>query len=212
MAIEILSLIPFGFFKSTQHSNSAHLSRLCPFNQPIQKPTPTYTCNNITMGTTSVRRNLFNNHLSKRAVSTVPPMQGSSSNTSNVQSSRSGSSSETNSTSLDLTTGSTDNGEIVVKDKNGGYKLDIPVLAPVIGGEDGDEIEGFDESQNGGGSGATVVSTGETEIGGREKESMWNGNELLLRQKRECVYVYTRTNAWLRNRGQLDRNDVPQSE
>lgn len=163
------------------------------------------------MGTTSVRRNLFNNHLSKRAVSTVPPMQGSSSNT-NVQSSRSGSSSETNSTSLNLTTGSTDNGEIVVKDKNGGYRLDIPVLAPVIGGEDGDEIEGFDESQNGGGSGATVVSTGETEIGGREKESMWNGNELLLRQKKECVYVYTRTNAWLRNRGQLDRNDVPQSE
>ena len=161
------------------------------------------------MGTTSVRRNLFNNHLSKRAVPTVPPMQGSSSNTSNVQSSRSGSSSETNSSSLNITTGSTDNGEIVVKDKNGGYKLDIPMLAPVVGGEDGDEIEGFDESQNGGGSGATVVSTGETEIGGREKESMWNGNELLLRQMGACVY---RTNAWLRNRGQLDRNDVPQSE
>ena len=124
------------------------------------------------MGTTSVRRNLFNNHLSKRAMSTVPPMQGSGSNTSNVQSSRSGSSSETNSSSLNMTTGSTDNEEIVVKDKNGGYKLDIPVLAPVVGGEDGDEIEGFDESQNGGGSGATVVSTGETEIGGREKESM----------------------------------------
>lgn len=135
------------------------------------------------MGTTSVRRNLFNNHLSKRAVSTVPPMQGSSNNTSNVQSSRSGSSSETNSSSLNLTAGSNDSGEIVVKDKNGSYKLDIPVLAPIVGGEDGDEIEGFDESQNGG-SGATVVSTGETEIGGREKESMWNGNRLLLCQKR----------------------------
>lgn len=142
------------------------------------------------MGTTSVRRNLFNSHLSKRAVSTVPPMQGSSSNTSNVQSSRSGSSSETNSSSLNITTGSTDNGEIVVKDKNGGYKLDIPVLAPVIGGEDGDEIEGFDETQNGGGSGATVVSTGETEIGGREKESMWSGNGLLLRQGKYRANVW----------------------
>lgn len=64
----------------------------------------------------------------------------------------------------------------MVKDKNGAYKLDIPVLSPVIvggGGEDGDEMDGFEDSQNeGAGSGATVVdSTGETEIGGREKES-----------------------------------------
>lgn len=64
----------------------------------------------------------------------------------------------------------------MVKDKNGAYKLDIPVLSPVTvggGGEDGDEMDGFEDSQNGGaGSGATVVdSTGETEIGGREKES-----------------------------------------
>lgn len=63
----------------------------------------------------------------------------------------------------------------MVKDKNGAYKLDIPVLSPVIvgNGEDGDEMDGFEDSQNGGpGSGPTVVdSTGETEIGAREKES-----------------------------------------
>lgn len=61
----------------------------------------------------------------------------------------------------------------MVKDKNGGYKLDIPVLPLVGAGEDGEEMEGFDESQNGGGSTATIVnSNGETEIDGREKESM----------------------------------------
>lgn len=59
----------------------------------------------------------------------------------------------------------------MVKDKNGSYKLDIPAL-PVIVGEDGEEIEGFDEGHNGGGPGSAVDSTGETELGGREKESM----------------------------------------
>lgn len=122
------------------------------------------------MGTTSVRRNLFNSNLSKRAVPSVPPMQGASNNTFNLQSSSHPSSSETNPSSSNNTRPA-DSDEIVVKDKNGSYKLDIPVL-PVIVGEDGEEIEGFDEGHNGGRPGSAVNSTGETELGGREKESM----------------------------------------
>lgn len=95
-------------------------------------------------------------------------MQGASNNTFNLQSSHPGSS-ETNSSN---NARSADNDEFVVKDKNGSYKLDIPVLPPVIVGENGEEIEGFDDGQNGGGSGSTVVdSAGETDLGGREKES-----------------------------------------
>lgn len=94
-------------------------------------------------------------------------MQGASNNTFNLQSSHPGSS-ETNSSN---NARSADNDEFVVKDKNGSYKLDIPVLPPVIVGENGEEIEGFDDGQNGGGSGSTVVdSAGETDLGGREKE------------------------------------------
>lgn len=128
------------------------------------------------MPATSVRRNLFNSNFSKHSVPSAPPMQGANNNVSNVQSSCSVTvSSETNQSSLNATAGSTDNGEIVVKDKNGGYKLDIPVLPLVGAGEDGGEMEGFDESQNGGGSAATIVnSNGETEIDGQEKESTWS--------------------------------------
>ena len=120
------------------------------------------------MGTPSVRRNLFNSNLSKRAVSSVPPMQGASNNTFNLRSSSHPGSSETNPSSNNARPADSD--EIVVKDKNGSYKLDIPIL-PMMTGEDGDEMEGFDEGHNGGGPGSVVDSTGETELGGREKES-----------------------------------------
>lgn len=68
-----------------------------------------------------------------------------------------------------------DNGDIVVKDKNGGYRLDIPVLSPTMTGEDGDEVpmEGVEEGRPSGGSGGTGVSSvGDADISGREKESM----------------------------------------
>lgn len=77
-----------------------------------------------------------------------------------------------------------DNGEIVPRDQNGNYKLDIPVLPPVMLGEDGDEagaMEGVEEGGAGaggrssGGSGSTGVNSGsaavDAELGGREKES-----------------------------------------
>jgi hypothetical protein len=60
----------------------------------------------------------------------------------------------------------------VVRDKNGGYKLDVPVLPPVVG-EDGDEMEGVEGSGATGGSAATGAdSTAQTEISGREKEKI----------------------------------------
>ena len=136
------------------------------------------------MGASSVRRNLFSSNLSKRSGPTLPPIQGSSHGTSNGNSNNASNlQSPTHTTSsadtiplnnsnvmTGSTAGTSDTGEIVVKDKNGAYKLDIPVLPPVIvgSGDDGDEMDGFEDTQNGG---ATVVdSTGETDIGGREKE------------------------------------------
>ncbi|KAK1149934.1 hypothetical protein N8T08_003490 [Aspergillus melleus] len=40
-----------------------------------------------------------------------------------------------------LSSGPIDNGEIVTRDKNGGYKLDIPVLPPIAGREGEEEME-----------------------------------------------------------------------
>ncbi|KAE8388854.1 hypothetical protein BDV23DRAFT_158220 [Aspergillus alliaceus] len=127
------------------------------------------------MGTT-VRRNLFHHHhLSKRSVSVAPSnasAQGgtngglpglSSHNMSSAPSEPSQSSSS----------GMVDAGEIVVKDNNGTYKLDIPILPPVVG-EDEDEMEGIKEDGAARGSGATGAdTTAQTEISGREKESMF---------------------------------------
>ncbi|XHF96912.1 hypothetical protein AWENTII_000522 [Aspergillus wentii] len=125
------------------------------------------------MGTTSVRRNLFHHNLSRNSVSTAPHnahMQSGGHGPSGLQSQiiQSGSFEATTSS---LSNGPIDNGEIVVKDKNGSYKLDIPMLPPVAGSEDGDEMEGVDG--NSGGSGTTGAdSAGETEVSGREKEKI----------------------------------------
>lgn len=81
-------------------------------------------------------------------------------------------SSSSDSAASTLTNGQIDNGEIVVKDKNGGYELDIPVLAPVLGSEDGDEMDGVEEAAVS--SGPATADSGESEISGREKESMFS--------------------------------------
>ncbi|KAL4801713.1 hypothetical protein BDV18DRAFT_72201 [Aspergillus unguis] len=110
------------------------------------------------MGTTSVRRNLFQNHLSRRPVSTAPN-NGPSGLSSQV--------SQSSAPDLNppVASGSSDDGEIVVKDKNGGYSLDIPVLPPIVG-EDGDEMEGIE------GAAETTDPTGQGEMSGREKEKI----------------------------------------
>ncbi|GFF58085.1 hypothetical protein IFM46972_10995 [Aspergillus udagawae] len=125
------------------------------------------------MGTTSVRRNLFHHNLSRRPVSATPgSMQsGRSNGTSGPASHTLQSSAESMGPSL--SSGTLDNGDIVVRDKNGGYKLDIPVLPPAITGEIGDGMDGLDEGGTSGGAGATAVdSASQTEISGREKEKI----------------------------------------
>lgn len=124
------------------------------------------------MGATSVRRNLFHHNLSRRPVSAAPPnpvAQGGS-DASNLQS-RMLKSSSAESMASTLRSGPVDNGEIVVRDKNGSYELDIPLPLATIGNEDGDEM---DANEAGVGSGTAVAapeSTEETEVSGREKES-----------------------------------------
>lgn len=119
------------------------------------------------MGTTSVRRNLFQNHLSRRPVSTSGPSNGSSGLSSQVAQLNAP---ETNSS---VAVGSMDDNEIVVKDKNGSYKLEIPVLPPITG-DDGDDMEGIEAGGGPGGNptGATgATSTGQGEMSGDEKDS-----------------------------------------
>lgn len=64
---------------------------------------------------------------------------------------------------------SPDNGDIVPRDKNGCYKLDIPVLPPAVFEEadGGDSMEGIEHS---GGAEIPVEEGGE--LAGRDKESM----------------------------------------
>ncbi|KAJ9272184.1 hypothetical protein DTO212C5_1689 [Paecilomyces variotii] len=128
------------------------------------------------MGPTSVRRNLFHHHLSRRPASTAstPPIEEGHEVTGRPHVTRTASTVELAGSSS-LGAGPVDNGDIVVKDKNGGYRLDIPVLSPTMTGEDGDEVpmEGVEEGRPSGGSGGTGVSSvGDADISGREKEKI----------------------------------------
>ncbi|OGM41596.1 hypothetical protein ABOM_008768 [Aspergillus bombycis] len=126
------------------------------------------------MGTTSVRRNIFHHHLSKRSVSAALPNASMQSGTtgglpslsSHVMPSASYESTQS------LGPGLVDGGEIVVKDKNGDYKLDIPVLPPAVAREDGDEMEGMEGGATRGSGPTGAESTAQIEISGREKEKI----------------------------------------
>jgi len=66
-----------------------------------------------------------------------------------------------------------DNGDIVVRDKNGAYKVDVPMLPPRLIGDDADE-GGMEGIEGGGQSGGAAGSGGvadEGEMSSREKES-----------------------------------------
>lgn len=53
-----------------------------------------------------------------------------------------------------------------MRDKNGGYKLDVPSLPHALVGEDGEELGDLDAEE----SGETAFDS--SELSGREKESM----------------------------------------
>lgn len=137
---------------------------------PIQHPA------HSKMAPTSVRRNLFHHHLSRRPASTTsstPTIEEGHEVSARSHLSRTPSTAEL-AASSSLGAGPVDNGEIVIKDKNGGYRLDIPMLSPAMAGEEGEEarMEGVEEGRPSGGSGGTGVSSvGDADISGREKES-----------------------------------------
>jgi hypothetical protein len=59
----------------------------------------------------------------------------------------------------------TENKEIVVRDKNGGYKLDTPALPQPLVGEDGEELGELDADGDG------AAGFDSSELSGRDKES-----------------------------------------
>jgi hypothetical protein len=74
-----------------------------------------------------------------------------------------------------LSTAPLDNGDIVARDKNGGYKVDIPMLPPGMMGDDADEggMEGIEDGGQGGGAVGSGGGADDGEINGREKESRY---------------------------------------
>lgn len=125
------------------------------------------------MGTT-VRRNLFHHHLSRRPASAAPNPLGHGGNNETRQL-RVEKPTSSDAAASPLVSGSADDDDIVVKDKNGGYQLDVPALAPILASNDCDAMNGVDEA---GTSGADVPGTtsatdpaGDADISGREKES-----------------------------------------
>ncbi|KAL4818199.1 hypothetical protein BDW67DRAFT_14025 [Aspergillus spinulosporus] len=131
------------------------------------------------MGTTSVRRNLFQNHISSRPISNTAPNTRTSGLSSQVLQSNVPESNSSNPVGL------MDDGEIVVKDKNGSFTLDIPVLPPIVG-EDEDEMEGIETEGTGGDSTAATgaESTGQGGMSGRQKEKFEAGlMEIMYRNR-----------------------------
>lgn len=129
------------------------------------------------MGPTSVRPNIFQQGLNRRHASTAPPNTNMNMNiqpgtTSNGLANRP--SHRLKPTTSDPSTARnikiSENKEIVVRDKNGGYKSDIPALPDDLIGEDGEELGDLEGDESG------EMSFDRTELGGRDKESMFSFN------------------------------------
>ncbi|KAJ5779010.1 hypothetical protein N7457_006730 [Penicillium paradoxum] len=93
------------------------------------------------MNPTSVRRNLFHGNLSRRPASVGPPNGSIPQNTSGLSNRPSHRLKPTSSDSgPPARSFKVENKDIVVRDKNGSYKLDIPTLPHALIGEDGEEL------------------------------------------------------------------------
>lgn len=92
----------------------------------------------------SVRRNLFHGNLSRRPASAGPP-NGVVPNGVVPNTSVSNRPTRLKPTSSDsgpqIRALKAENKDIVVRDKNGSYKLEVPILPPALVGEDGEELE-----------------------------------------------------------------------
>lgn len=118
------------------------------------------------MNSTSVRRNLFQQNLSRRPASAGPP-NGNVPPSNNVPSNRP--SHRLKPTGSDSSSSRTiklsDNRDIVSRDKTGSYKVDVPALPHVLVGEDGEELGelGSDEPEE--------AAFDTSALRGREKDS-----------------------------------------
>ncbi|KAJ5166484.1 uncharacterized protein N7482_005265 [Penicillium canariense] len=120
------------------------------------------------MGPTSVRRNLFHQNLSRRPASTGPP-NGNVPPGNNALSNRPSHSHRLKPTGSDSSSRPiklSENKEIVVRDQNGGYKLDVPALPNALVGEDGEELGELEAEE----CGETALDS--SELSGREKEKL----------------------------------------
>ncbi|KAH8689681.1 hypothetical protein BGW36DRAFT_74689 [Talaromyces proteolyticus] len=139
------------------------------------------------------RRNLFQGHLNRRPPSATASASTSTSVSSNNshQASALGpnnhipdnpkvtiSNTTSSSASSALIPAPSDTGsDIIARDKNGNFQLDIPVLPPVLLDEEADEeaMEGIEEGRPSGGSGSSVANGGSTvdsELVGRDKDKL----------------------------------------
>ncbi|CAP80072.1 Pc12g04450 [Penicillium rubens Wisconsin 54-1255] len=128
------------------------------------------------MNQNSVRRNLFHGNLSRRPASAGPPNGAVPQNHNGLSNRPSHRLKSTSSDSGPHTRPfkSVETKDIVVRDKNGSYKLEIPTLPQALVGEDGEELAelapedgGFDSS----------------DLTGRDKEKILNMVHESLRRK-----------------------------
>ncbi|KAJ5921534.1 hypothetical protein N7466_009860 [Penicillium verhagenii] len=97
---------------------------------------------------TSVRRNLFHQNLSRRPASAGPPNgTAPSMNTNGLSNRPSNRLKPTISDSSSRSTKLAENRDIVVRDKNGGYKLDMPALPRRLAGDNGEEHDGLEPGE-----------------------------------------------------------------
>lgn len=115
------------------------------------------------MNANSVRRSLFHGNLSRRPASSGPPNTVVPPNPNGVSNRPSHRLKPTSSSESGPQTRpfKTENKDIVARDKNGDYRLEVPILPPALVGEDGEELVEPEEG-----------AFDATQLTGREKESM----------------------------------------
>ncbi|KAF3483615.1 uncharacterized protein GIQ15_02939 [Arthroderma uncinatum] len=133
----------------------------------------------------SVRRTLFNSgstHTSRRPASTTSSstatdnhssMPTDTATSSNGSSNALGGNRPSKSISklgTSLSASSLDSGDIVARDKNGCYKVDIPILPPGVFGEEGEGGDSMEGIEHSGGAEMPIEEGGE--LAGRDKEKI----------------------------------------
>lgn len=117
------------------------------------------------MGPTSVRPSIFQQGLSRRPAPAGPPNGNVPPGYNALANRPSHRLKPTSSESSSRSTKMPENKEIVVRDKSGSYKLDIPALPNGLVGEDGEELGELEADESG------EMGPEAAELIGRDKES-----------------------------------------